>query len=142
MDRLLALTLGLRYRQVVTLRRVRLILAWCWLCSSVIGMVSLYNFKIAFITSLIGIVLSVVFSTFCYITIFVKLSHHQAQVQDHIHHGQHNNRESQLNVSQYRKTVKSALWVQLTLLIFFLPFGVEKTLFAKDGFESSILLCR
>ena len=140
-DRLLALTctLGLRYRQVVTLRRVRLVIAWCWLCSSVIGMVSLYNFKIAFITSLIGIVLSVVFSTFCYITIFVKLSHHQAQVQDHIHHGQHNNRESQLNVSQYRKTVKSALWVQLTLLICFLPFGVEKTLFAKDGFESSIL---
>ena len=40
-DRLLALTLGLRYRQVVTLRRVRLILAWCWLCSSVIGMISL-----------------------------------------------------------------------------------------------------
>ena len=40
-DRLLALTLGLRCRQVVTLRRVRLILAWCWLCSSVIGMISL-----------------------------------------------------------------------------------------------------
>ena len=73
--------------------------------------------------------LSVIFSTFCYITIFVKLSHHQAQVQDHIHHGQHNNRGSQLNVSQYRKT----------LLICFLPYGVEKTLFAKNGFESSIL---
>ena len=73
--------------------------------------------------------LSVIFSTFCYITIFVKLSHHQAQVQDHIHHGQHNNRGSQLNVSQYRKT----------LLICFLPYGVEKTLFAKNGFESSFL---
>ena len=88
---------------------------------------------------MIGIVLSVIFSTFCYITIFVELSHNQAQVQDHIHHGQHNNRGSQLNVSQYRKTVKSALWVQLTLLICFLPFGVEKTFLAKNGFESSIL---
>lgn len=139
-DRLFALTLGLRYRQVVTFRRVQLILALCWLSSCANALVVLFfNFSIALVVTLISTVLCIAFSTFCYITIFAKLSHHHAQVQDHIHHGQRSNSGSQLNITRYRKTVKSALWVQLTLFVCFLPFAVEKTLFAINGFESSSL---
>lgn len=138
-DRLLALTLGLRYRQKVTLKRVRLILALCWLVSSATELIALHSFNIALMMSLISTVLNIASSTFCYITIFVMLFNQQARVRDHIQHRQLSNNGSQLNISRFRKTVKSALWVQLTLLVCFLPFGVENTFFVENGFESPFL---
>ena len=47
-----------------------------------------------------------------------ELHHHQI----HVHQGQPNG-HAPLNIARYRKTVSSALWVQLTLVTRYLPAG-------------------
>ena len=50
-DRLLALLSGLRYRHVVTLKRLLAVLASFWLMSLSAGLIYLWNIRIAFIIS-------------------------------------------------------------------------------------------
>ena len=121
-DRLLALLLGLRYRQVVTVRRVKISIVALWiLCSSVV-MVVIYNQRMALGISSAGFLMCIVISTFCYTKIYRTL--HQVQVQDQSHRGQPNEEGTPLNKARYKKTVSTALWVQITLLACYVPFGL------------------
>ena len=82
--------------------------------------ISLYNiFVVAF--------LRVMVSTYCYIKIYLKLLHHQAQIQEHVHHEQPNGHEP-LNIARYRKTVASSLWVDFLLQACYLPMGIVTVL--------------
>lgn len=65
-DRLLALLLGLRYRQVVTVRRVMALVVTMWLSSILIAAVVYYSYLIALGMASAGLVLCIVISTFCY----------------------------------------------------------------------------
>ena len=120
-DRLLALSLGIRYRQVVTMKRAR----WCVglvLLFSIGNCVTQYINYFAFIvySALMWIVLLIT-SIYCYTRIFFILRNHiQAQV---IPQGQQNG-ISPLNLSRYKKTVSTALWVFAALMICYLPFGL------------------
>ena len=58
-DRLLALMLGLRYRQVVTLRRATVFVATLWLFTVAMVLVAFYNFHIAI--NIASIVLLIVY---------------------------------------------------------------------------------
>ena len=69
-------------------------------------------------------------STFCYTKIYLKLRHHQAQVQDHVHQGNENGGGIPLNISRYKRTLSSAFWVNMTLLVCYLPYVIVATLFA------------
>ena len=121
-DRLLALLLGLRYRQVVTVRRVKISIVALWiLCSSVV-MVVIYNLRMALGISSAGFIMCIVISTFCYTKIYRTL--HQVHVQDQSHRGQPNEEGTPLNKARYKKTVSTALWVQITLLACYVPFGL------------------
>jgi len=118
-DRLLALLLGLRYKHVVTLRRVYLITITFYVASIAFSTVTIYW------NSLIGsgyvmtvILLCLVTSVFCYSKIFFNLRHHQNQVQDHV---QQANQANQLNIARYRKAVSTALWLQFMLVVCYLP---------------------
>ena len=123
-DRLLALLLGLRYRQVVTVRRVKISIVALWiLCSSVV-MVAIYNRRMALGISSAGLLMCIVISTFCYTKIYRTLRLSQVQVQDQSHQGQPNEEGTPLNKVRYKKTVSTALWVQITLLACYVPFGL------------------
>ena len=129
-DRLLALLLGLRYRQVVTVRRVKISIVALWiLCSSVV-MVVIYNRRMALGISSAGLLVCIVISTFCYTKIYRTLRLSQVQVQDQSHRGQPNEEGTSLNKARYKKTVSTALWVQITLLACYVPFGLV-TVFAN-----------
>ena len=130
-DRLLALLLGLRYRQVVTLKRTYVILVTFWVVSTVAGMLYLRNHLITFWYGYIVISLCVLISIFSYSKIFVTLRRQQTQVQDHVQQ-QQQQQPSQtipLNIARYRKAVSSALWVQLALVVCYLPYGVVSAWF-------------
>ncbi|KAL9960391.1 hypothetical protein ACROYT_G033842 [Oculina patagonica] len=132
-DRLLALSLGLRYRQVVTLRRVRIFVVISWLSSIAIALMFFYSKRTtAFIFCTIAL-LCVLSSTICYTKIYFKLRHHHTAVQVHIHQGQPNGGGIPLNVARYRKTVSSALWVQITLVVCYLPYGIVRAIFVFAG---------
>ena len=123
-DRFLALSLGLRYRTTVTLRHVRVCVTLIWLSSIASAFTYLYSYLINLVIVATGLLFCIISSTFCYSKIFLTLRrHHQFQVQNHVHQGQPNEGEIPLNIARYRKTVSSALWVQMALVACYLPFA-------------------
>ena len=122
-DRLLALLLGLRYRQVVTLRRTYMIVVIFWIISAVTSILYLSNHLISIWYCYILIPLCLVTSIASYTKIFLKLRHHQSQVQGHVQQEQPS-QPVPLNIERYRKAVSSALWVQCTLVACYLPYGI------------------
>ena len=136
-DRLLALLLGLRYRQVVTLKRTYVIVIAFWVASSVFSTMHFFDVLIIKWYSVIAIFLCLVTSIFSYTTIFFKLRHHQTQVQDQ---AQQPNQIIELNIARYRKAVATALWLQLTLVACYLPFFIVTALAANVGISSSLYL--
>ena len=125
-DRLLALLLGLRYRQTVTLGRTRVLVIGFWILGISVNSLSRLLAKhtifarvlSAIIYSLLGI------SAFCYTKIFRRLRQPQAQVQNRVRQEKTNEGGIPLNIARYKKTVSTALWVQLTLVACYLPYGV------------------
>ena len=128
-DRLLALLLGLRYRQVVTLRRVWVFVIQFWLFSTATTMTYFYNYLITTAIICVGLLLCTVTSTFCYTKIYLTLRHHQ----DHVQQWQPNEERSPLNIERYKKTVSSALWVQMALVACYFPFGISTIVVGLTG---------
>ena len=117
-DRLLALLLGLRYRQVVTLRRVRIIVTTFWIVCTLLAVTLIYNSGLSYYMAIVLLILCTGTSTFCYLKIYCTLRHRQTQVRDHVQQA-NGGRIPMNNLARYRKTVSSALWLQKTLLAFF-----------------------
>ena len=138
-DRLLALLLGLRYRQVVTLKRTYVIVAIFWVMSAVSSISSLLNRLIGIWYGYIVIPLCLITSIASYTKIFLKLRHHQTQVQGHVQQEQPN-QINPLNIERYRKAVSSALWVQCTLVACYLPFAIVRAIFEYSKTASSSVL--
>ena len=139
-DRLLALLLGLRYRQVVTVRRVWALVVSFWLFCIFAAMTGFYMFRIT--TGIAGsvLVLSILISVFCYTKIYFTLRLDRTQVLDQFHQGQPNGGGIPLNKARYKKTVSAALWVQGALLACYLPFGlVTSFITIKAGLNSPAL---
>ena len=118
-DRLLAMLLGLRYKEIVTLRRTYIILAIVWIGCLIAGSFSHLNYRTIFWYTFTSISSCLVISITSYTKIFRALSHHQAQIQDHAR--QQPMQPKALNMARYRKAVYSALWVQLVLVVCYVP---------------------
>ena len=126
-DRLLALLLGLRYHQIVTFRRVRLVLFCFWLLSSVvIGLRYSTGYVETARSILIALMLlSLLVSLASYAKIYRRLRHQQQQVQIHMPQPQPQPRNGEaisLNIARYKKTVSSIVCVQLALGFCYLPY--------------------
>ncbi|XP_020609946.1 adenosine receptor A3-like [Orbicella faveolata] len=130
-DRLLALLLGLRYRHVVTLRRVRAATICFWFTSVFLGLIRISRSDIALKVASTLLPLSLVISIFCYTRIFFKLRHQQVQVLQ----GQANEgREIPVNMARYKKSVSSIFWVQLALVACYAPWSIAVVLYV-NGIE-------
>ena len=121
-DRLLAMLLGLRYKEIVTLRRTYIILAIFWIVSLLSGLFFHLNYRITFWLSFTAAPLCLVISIASYTKIFRAISHHQAQIQDYAQ--QQPSQPNALNMARYRKAVYSALWVQLALVVCYVPYYI------------------
>ena len=118
-DRLLALMLGLRYRQVVTLRRVKAIAVCLWIPSIAYALIlfreyyaaKIYGYTLQSVCLLVSAVCS---------KIFLTLRRHVAEVQERVYRRQ-SNEGSSLNLKRYRKTVSAAVWVLVSLVICYIP---------------------
>ena len=122
-DRLLALLLGLRYRQVVTLKRTYIVVAIFWVVSGVAALCfRSIDHRITFWYVCIGVSSCLVITVASYTKIFCALSHHHGQEQDHVQ--QQASQPNALNMARYRKALYSALWVQLALVVCYLPYSL------------------
>ena len=115
-DRLLALLLGLRYKKIVTLKRIYITIASFWVLCLVASLCTIFDQRITDLNVSIVLPLSLLISLASYTKIFRTLRHHQAQVQ------QQPSQPNALNMARYRKAVHSALWVQSALVVCYTPF--------------------
>ena len=131
----LALILGLRYKQVVTLKRTYALIITFWVVREVFAAMLFWNSLIAVRCSSISKSLCLLTSVFSYTKIFLHLRHPQNQRQDHV---QQPNQANQLNIERYKKAVSTAIWLQLTLVACYLPNGIVMAVVAKSGLSLSI----
>ena len=119
-DRLLALLLKLRYRQVVTITKVYAVAIASWICNGV-GLASLSYFspKGWEVFAVTTIVVCLTTSMYCYTRIFFML---RDQHKVHNNLPQKDNQTTRVATTRYRKTLSSALWLQLALLFCYLPY--------------------
>ena len=142
-DRLLALWLGLRYRQVVTLRRVYITVIIMWVLSIVATTSYVWNPQLLSLLLYIHLSFCLSIIIFSYMKIFIMLRHYQIQAEINV--AQEQPRQAiPLNIARYRKAVYSALWVQVTLFICYLPFGITQALtdLKSVRFSSSVYLAK
>ena len=134
-DRLLALFLG--YRHVVTLKRIRAVLASG--CLALLLTVLVWNFrtKPAGIIITIFLTLCLIISLFSYTKIVLRLRQHQSSVRDNVQQGQANTEKMPLNLERYKKTVVSIALVQLALVICYFPTIISLTFFHLKGIQPS-----
>ena len=122
-DRLLALFLGLRYRHVVTLKRIRAVLACGCLALLLIMSVWYFHAKTARITMPIFWTLCLIISLFSYTKIVLRLRQHQSSRRDNVQQGKANTGSRMpLNLERCKRTVVSIGLVQLALVICYFPF--------------------
>ena len=141
MDRLLALLLGLRYRQVVTLKRTRMTVAILWILSIVSTSSYFWDIRILVLWGKISVPLCLVVSGISYTKIFVTLRHNHIQVQDRSFQGQLQ-QTTLLNKARYRKAVSNALWVQLVLAFCYFPYIIAQAVTPQRGIPLSGFLAR
>ena len=139
-DRLLALLLGLRYRQVVTLKRTCITVIVFWIFSTVGASAAwFWNPLINSMSRYIVVALCLVTTIIAYTKIFFSLRHNQTH--NHVAQGQPS-QAIRLNIDRYRKAVYSALWVQVTLVICYLPYVLALALTPQRGMHLSIYIAR
>ena len=135
-DRLLALLAGLRYKEIVTLKSVCIIIANFWLLCLVASLCAIFERRIIVLYAQISLIpLSLLISIASYTKIFRTLRNHQAQV----HVQQQPNHPSALNMARYRKAVHSALWVQSVLVVCYTPLLIITIVFTYSTTYSSYL---
>ena len=140
LDRLLALLLRLRYRQLVTLKKAYLIVTALWIVPVVCTTMHLWNSQVTTWYGSILTSLCLVLSTASFGKIFHALRHQQIHVQNQFHQGQSSD-ANLLNMARYRKAVSSALWVQLALVICYLPINIVEG-FAIQGLSPSVVIAK
>ena len=126
--------LGLRYRHVVTLRRVRAVVICFLLVGVSVGLIRFFwSGRISHNVGLVFIIIFLVISVFSYTKIFLRLRQHHAHVQDRVHDQTQPNRGGiPLNIARYKKTVSSIAWVQLALVACYFPFAIVVMLWVQS----------
>ena len=130
-DRLFALLFRLRYRQIVTLKRVRSLIISSWIVNFTFALTYLWNKEFFFMGSCIWLWLFLSISSCCYLKIYFQIRRQQAQIQEH-----DSNSTASLNLARYKKTVLSALCIHLTLSVCYLPYTVTTTIISLEGISN------
>lgn len=136
-DRLLALLLRLRYKQVVTLQRVRVAVFLFWIPTSVAGVLSVWIIPLfyLYIFWLFTFLPALIISTYSYTRIFLTIRRLKIQLQD-------TQGNTGLNMARYKKTVFNAFWVHLTLVACYLPTTVVSCFTIAQGASVTLLLAQ
>ena len=137
-DRLLAISLHLRYQELITPKRVTILLISLWLISCITAFIYILlpesNEMSAAVISLIGYVLT----TVAYVRIYKVVKYHQNQIYS----------QNQLQVEQKRKEIRqkksayNALFVYLVFLACYLPFLPPTILYLTNTSEISSIVAQ
>ena len=134
-DRLLAVSLHLRYQELVTPTRVTMVLVSLWLTSCVSAFLFIFllkGFPLAAVISVIGYVLT----TLAYVRIYKVVKYHQNQIYSQ---NQLQNAETR-EAHKQRKSAYNSLFVSVAFLACYLPFLPSTILYLTNTSEISFLV--
>ena len=135
LDRLLAVSLHLRYQELVTSKRVTIVLISIWLTSCITALIYIFlpksNEMVAAVILLVGYVLT----TVAYVRIYKVVKYHQNQIYSQ---NQLQNAQTREALRQ-RKSAYNALFVYFVFLVCYLPFLPSVILYLTNTSEISFL---
>ena len=140
LDGLFALSLRIRYRQFVTLRRTYAIVALFWVISIAFTVLSLFINSVTALYWTVVLISCMSISLFSYGKIFFLLGKNQNQVRSGDFSQRQPNQTTPLNATHYRKTVYTILWVQLALVVCYLPYTIITLLLSRRSDHPSVWL--
>ena len=137
-DRLLAVSLHLRYQELVTARRVTTVLVSVWIISCVLAIQFIFFPKeiemVAAVICLIGYVLT----TMAYVRIYKVVRYHQNQI-----HSQNQLQNAQTREAhRQRKSASNSLFVSVVLLACYFPSFPCTILYETNTSDISFLVAR
>ena len=112
------------------MKRSYAIITILWAGATVSGTIYFVNPLVTSWIGNVGIKLCLITSIFSYSTIFFTLRNNQIKPQEHVSQAQ-SPQAIPLNMARYRKAVSSALWVEITLVVCYLPYVVAVLLTPK-----------
>ena len=128
-DRLLAVVMGVRYRQTVTLKRVYGTVITFWVLASVASFVYIKSFQFAVRFMHTVIIVSLTTSMFSYTKVFLYLRQYGNQIHDKELSRDRQELPSvkklrQVRMAKQKKAASSVMWIQIALIVCYLPYGV------------------
>ena len=137
-DRLLAVSLHLRYQELVTSKRVTIVLISIWLTSFITALIYIFlpksNNMVATVILLVGYFLT----TVAYVRIYKVVKYHQNQIYSQ---NQLQNAQTREALRQ-RKSAYNALFVYFVFLVCCLPFLPSVILYLINTSEISFLIAK
>ena len=137
-DRLLAVSLHLRYQELVTSKRVTIVLISIWLTSFITALIYIFlpksNEMVAAVILLVGYFLT----TVAYVRIYKVVKYHQNQIYSQ---NQLQNAQTREALRQ-RKSAYNALFVYFVFLVCYLPFLPSVILYLTNTSEISFLIAK
>ena len=142
LDRLLALSLRLRYRQFVTLKRMYVIVTAFWVLTMAFSVMSLISERITSWFFNIVLLSCFIISGISYAKIFLLLHHNQTQVNSLSVCQMQPNTVRTPNTEVYKKTVCTIFWVQIGLVVCYVPFIIIGLILRKNQAAPIVLAWR
>ena len=144
-DRYIALFCHLKHREIVTTKRVCVVLTLIWSFAAFYASMCRISKKSYASIAFIGLLVCILVISLAYIKIYRGLRHqhgHQVQDQAQVRAG------NTLNLAKYRRSVSSMLWVYSLFILCYLPYScvffvatfLEHNVFIQCIFEFSITL--
>ena len=122
----------IRYRQVVTFRKVYTVATASWICSG-IGFAPFWYFSPDrwIILSVVVVAVCLIISTYCYGRIFFRLRHQRTQVHNNL--PEEENQKTRVDITRYRKKVSSPLWLQFSIAVLLLALFVADAIYLSKN---------
>lgn len=133
-DRYLALRLHLRYKELITVKRVIIAMAIIWLTGAFIGSLWLYKPEMVKINVMTTIVVCLLTATFCYIQIYRVVSrHYHTDFTLKCTVEQENIRKQAANMASFKSHALSTFWVFCLIIVCYLPYFCVVALITLTG---------
>ena len=139
-DRLFALTFGLRYKQIVTIKRAYATVTTFWLISMAYSATyvkyELVSARVAIIITALCLAVSVISYTKIFLRLGGRRPIHQGASQD----AAQPSHLRQVNIQRYRKALSTALWLQFVVVMCYSPNGIAILLSIEYKLTSSMII--
>lgn len=136
LDRLLAVRLHLRYQDLVTLKRLIIVLVALWITSAIAASIVIFFPKVTRLTGAVIDFLGIILTTVVYIYIYKVVRFHRNQIRCQF---QVQNRQG-LEITRQNKSAYNALIVYIVFVACYLPFFIAVILLTAENFRSSFLV--